>query len=403
MSTPRPCTGQWTGRASSSAPSPSARSRLFGVLSEREDRVEAPAPTALFFNVGRISHQGPARVWLDLARACVADGVRCLRFDLSGLGDSPTRPGRTEGVEFPADGLEDVAQIRREITAAFGPQILVVGLCSGGHYALRVRPGRPRAVRVRRQPRHLDIPMGRPTGAAVRAERRGGDPIDSGSAHPLIIEDDGEAGAAAGRGTQVARRMVGAQAVLRKGEPSPDLRALDAVGRPGSGRGRRDRGPSTPRGAAAPVPLVDPAGFLQPGGLSRPGAFPSRAKRARNSSSGSCTNIRCAVSPAGPRPHPDRSAGVLSLSALTAARYSAPKIRLRAASTAIMRFLARRPVHRAAHARVAWRERGRPFAAPWPRSSEETPGLHSSGWEPAVRRRRPIRAGGLQSWAPHLP
>jgi len=110
--------------------------RLFGILSEREDRVETPVPTVVFFNAGRMDHQGPARLWVDLARACAADGLRCLRVDLSGLGDSPTRPGRTEGVEFPADGLEDVADIRRDISAAFGPQVQLVGLCSGGHFAI---------------------------------------------------------------------------------------------------------------------------------------------------------------------------------------------------------------------------------------------------------------------------
>lgn len=110
--------------------------QLFGILSEREDPVGATVPTAVFFNAGRIGHQGPARVWVDLARECASRGVRCLRVDLSGLGDSPTRPGRTEGVEFPADGIEDVADIRRDITAAFGPQVQLVGLCSGGHFAI---------------------------------------------------------------------------------------------------------------------------------------------------------------------------------------------------------------------------------------------------------------------------
>ena len=158
---------------------------LFGVLSEREDRVEAPAPTALFFNAGRIGHQGPARVWVDLARASAADGVRCLRVDLSGLGDSPTRPGRTEGVEFPADGLEDVAQIRREITAAFGPQILVVGLCSGGHYALESALADPVLSVCVVNPAISIYPWD------VQPERRfepneGAAILDSGSAHPLI-------------------------------------------------------------------------------------------------------------------------------------------------------------------------------------------------------------------------
>jgi pimeloyl-ACP methyl ester carboxylesterase len=110
--------------------------RLFGILSEREDRVDTSAPTVVFVNAGRIDHHGPARVWVDLARACAAEGFRCLRMDLSGLGDSPTRPGRTEGVEFPADALMDMADMRREITTEFGPELMLVGLCSGGYHAI---------------------------------------------------------------------------------------------------------------------------------------------------------------------------------------------------------------------------------------------------------------------------
>jgi pimeloyl-ACP methyl ester carboxylesterase len=110
--------------------------RLFGIVSEREDRVGTSVPTVVFVNAGRIPHQGPARVWVDLARACATDGLRCLRMDLSGLGESPTRPGRTEGVEFPADALVDMADMRQAVTAEFGSQLMLVGLCSGGYHAI---------------------------------------------------------------------------------------------------------------------------------------------------------------------------------------------------------------------------------------------------------------------------
>ena len=158
---------------------------LFGMLSEPEDPVEAPAPTALFFNAGRIGHQGPARVWVDLARACAADGVRCLRVDLSGLGESPTRPGRTEGVEFPADGLEDVAQIRRDITTAFGPQIQVVGLCSGGHYAVQSALADPVVTVCVVNPALSIYPWDSRPERRFEPNEEVAIP-DSGSAHPLV-------------------------------------------------------------------------------------------------------------------------------------------------------------------------------------------------------------------------
>ena len=109
--------------------------RLFGMLSEPEHPVRPAAATVVLLNVGRMGHPGPARFWVDVARSLAATGVRCLRVDLSGLGDSPTRPGRTELVEFPADAVEDVGDIRRAV-AADGTTMILVGLCSGGDHAI---------------------------------------------------------------------------------------------------------------------------------------------------------------------------------------------------------------------------------------------------------------------------
>jgi pimeloyl-ACP methyl ester carboxylesterase len=110
--------------------------RLFGVLSEPEDHDDPAAPTVVFLNVGRIGHHGPGRLWVDMARALAASGLRCLRVDLSGIGDSPTRPGRTELVVFPADAPQDLKDIRRGLTAPDGGKLVFVGLCSGAAHAI---------------------------------------------------------------------------------------------------------------------------------------------------------------------------------------------------------------------------------------------------------------------------
>ncbi len=109
---------------------------LFGMLSEPEGQVEPAAPTIVFLNAGRIGHQGPARLWVELSRSWAAEGLRCVRVDLSGIGDSPTRPGRTELVEFPADALEDLDDIRRALSAEGATELVLVGLCSGGYHAI---------------------------------------------------------------------------------------------------------------------------------------------------------------------------------------------------------------------------------------------------------------------------
>jgi O-antigen/teichoic acid export membrane protein len=110
---------------------------LFGILSEPEEGTGPSAPTVIFLNAGRIGHCGPARFWVELARSWSSEGVRCLRVDLSGLGDSPTRPQRTENVEFPTDALEDLRDVRRFASVEFGPDIVLVGLCSGGYHVIQ--------------------------------------------------------------------------------------------------------------------------------------------------------------------------------------------------------------------------------------------------------------------------
>ena len=68
---------------------------LSGVLTEPGDgRTPQGTPLALMFNAGNHHHVGPARSWVDLSRRWAAAGIRSLRLDLSGLGDSPFRqPG----------------------------------------------------------------------------------------------------------------------------------------------------------------------------------------------------------------------------------------------------------------------------------------------------------------------
>ncbi len=109
---------------------------LFGMLSEPEDHFDPSTPTVVFLNVGRIGHHGQGRLWVDLARSWAASGLRCLRVDLSGIGDSPTRPGRTELVVFPDDALEDLGDIRRAATAEDDAKLVLVGLCSGASHAI---------------------------------------------------------------------------------------------------------------------------------------------------------------------------------------------------------------------------------------------------------------------------
>ena len=109
---------------------------LFGIITEPQDAQLAPMPAVLFVNAGLLPHSGPARLWVEMARSWAAQGVRVLRVDLGGLGDSPTRPGRQPDVVYPVEAIEDIIDAARFIAPEDAAGVVMVGLCSGGYHVL---------------------------------------------------------------------------------------------------------------------------------------------------------------------------------------------------------------------------------------------------------------------------
>ncbi len=107
---------------------------LFGIVTEPQDAEVAPMPAVVFLNGGVLPHSGPARLWVNMARSWAAQGVRVLRLDLGGLGDSPTRPGHRPDVVYPAEGIEDAIDAARFIAPEDPAGVVLVGLCSGAYH-----------------------------------------------------------------------------------------------------------------------------------------------------------------------------------------------------------------------------------------------------------------------------
>ncbi len=112
------------------------RKALVGVLTPPAKGVPPRKVTIVILNSGIIHRVGAHRLHVELARELAHAGFRVLRFDLSGIGDSPTRPSGSSLLE----GV--MADIREVIDDVVGDQgeVALFGLCSGAAHALLYAP-----------------------------------------------------------------------------------------------------------------------------------------------------------------------------------------------------------------------------------------------------------------------
>ena len=104
---------------------------LFGIVTDSGSRHRGP--TIVLVNEGNTHHIGQARIWVDLARVLGAAGFRTLRFDLSGNGDSGTRPGQTPHVGRAPEAIDDIYIAMRGIQPDDPTSVVLVGFCSGAY------------------------------------------------------------------------------------------------------------------------------------------------------------------------------------------------------------------------------------------------------------------------------
>jgi pimeloyl-ACP methyl ester carboxylesterase len=125
---------------------------LFGIMTSRQDDgppvvhdgddsasasdASSQSPTIFFLNAGALDHVGPARLWVQLSRLWAEAGARTVRFDLTGLGDSPRRAGEPRPIVYAPDALDDVLDVLRAVSPEDPSNAILVGLCSGGYHAI---------------------------------------------------------------------------------------------------------------------------------------------------------------------------------------------------------------------------------------------------------------------------
>lgn len=110
---------------------------VFGIVSAPSS---APRPTRalMLLNSGAISHIGPSRLYVDLARRWAKKGYLVLRFDQPGIGDSPPFSGEEENIVYSISALRGVKAAMDFLVGQWhAADVRAMGLCSGAYHALK--------------------------------------------------------------------------------------------------------------------------------------------------------------------------------------------------------------------------------------------------------------------------
>lgn len=160
---------------------------------------------ALLLNAGIVHRVGPHRLGVKLARHLGAAGLSSLRFDLSGLGDSPARPDAV-GAYWEQAALDTATAadaLATDCHLTGRAEFAAIGMCSGADHAYRAALADERLTRL-----VLIDPFAyeNPRAKRERLLEKARDPA---------------------RWQRVARRLVGQEAIGQKDEVAGDVVMLD--------------------------------------------------------------------------------------------------------------------------------------------------------------------------------
>jgi alpha-beta hydrolase superfamily lysophospholipase len=108
--------------------------KVFAIVSEPVG--VARGPWIVLVNSAGDDHTGRARRWVELSRRWSALGLRCVRFDLSGYGETPQVDGRGGREVFDRSRIDDLHDVVQEVTPQDLSNCVLVGLCSAAHVAV---------------------------------------------------------------------------------------------------------------------------------------------------------------------------------------------------------------------------------------------------------------------------
>ena len=108
---------------------------LSGILTLPQNTSASKKTAVVMMNAGIGLRTGPFRMQVDLARLLAQGGFSVLRFDLSGLGDSPVANGKTVAEVREVEELRAALDVLQQMLNA--EEFVVFGFCTGAVLGLK--------------------------------------------------------------------------------------------------------------------------------------------------------------------------------------------------------------------------------------------------------------------------
>jgi len=109
--------------------------KLFAILTQPK-HLDPNRPVVILLNSGAVHHVGPNRVYTQIARTIAETGLRCVRLDIEGLGDSFKPDKAKENHPFQPNTQSNLdGAISYFKNRGLAQEFIIGGICSGAHAA----------------------------------------------------------------------------------------------------------------------------------------------------------------------------------------------------------------------------------------------------------------------------
>jgi len=110
------------------------RRSLVGVMTSPTSEHEINKTMVLLLNAGMVHRAGPSRLYVKLARRLAEKGHSSVRFDFSGVGDSPVRVDNLPLLEV---ATREPQEVMNDLAKKGVENFILIGICSGAYCAFK--------------------------------------------------------------------------------------------------------------------------------------------------------------------------------------------------------------------------------------------------------------------------